>query len=237
MKDHPHQVSLQTGGHFCGGSVISKDYVLTAAHCAEGQTASRLKVRVGSSFKAKDGELVQVEEVTVHPKYNPKTVDYDFALLKLSKSLEFGENVNAVKLPKKNDRPEAGTLCTVSGWGNTQKPNESTDKLRATVVPVVAQEECQAAYNDFYGVTDRMVCAGYKNGGKDSCKDIFWKRSWIWINYEFFLGQGDSGGPLTANGTLVGVVSWGKGCALANYPGVYARVAVVRDWVKATSGV
>lgn len=170
VKDHPHQVSLQTSGHFCGGSVISKNYVLTAAHCAQGQTASSLKVRVGSSFKSKDGELVAVKEVKVHPKYNPSTIDYDFALLKLNKSLEFSETVHSVRLPKQDENPPAGTMCTVSGWGNTQNPNESTAQLRATDVPVVDQDECAEAYKEFYGVTPRMVCAGYEEGGKDACK-------------------------------------------------------------------
>lgn len=165
-------MSLQTSGHFCGGSIISKDYVLTAGHCAEGQSASRLKVRVGSSFKSKDGDLVTVEEITVHPSYNPFTIDYDFALLKLSESLVLGENVKAIKLPEQDKSPSAGTHCTVSGWGNTLKPNESTAQLRAVTVPIVDQEACNKAYGDFYGITPRMICAGYEEGGKDSCKNL-----------------------------------------------------------------
>ncbi|XP_063702860.1 trypsin-1-like [Culicoides brevitarsis] len=218
VKDHPHQVSLQSSWHFCGGSLISKDYVLTAAHCAQGQNPANLKVRVGSSFNAKGGELVQVQSLLVHPQYDSNTIDYDFALLKLNKSLEFSETVQPVKLTEQDKSPAAGTLCTVSGWGNTQNPNESSDKLRAVSVPVVDQEECAQKYNEFYGVTPRMLCAGLEEGGKDSC-------------------QGDSGGPLTSNGVLVGVVSWGKGCALKNFPGVYARVAAVRNWVRENSGV
>ena len=85
-------------------------------------------------------------------------------------------------------------------------------------MPTVNQKECNKAYSDFGGVTDRMLCAGYQQGGKDAC-------------------QGDSGGPLVADGKLVGVVSWGYGCAQAGYPGVYSRVAVVRDWVRENSGV
>lgn len=85
-------------------------------------------------------------------------------------------------------------------------------------MPIVNQESCSRAYASFNGITDRMICAGYTEGGKDAC-------------------QGDSGGPLVANGTLVGIVSWGYGCANANYPGVYSRVAAARDWVRERSGV
>ena len=109
---------------------------------------------------------------------------------------------------------EDGTLLGVSGWGNTKNPLESDDSLRHVVVPKVNQLECEAALKKWRNVTDRMICAGYKEGGKDSC-------------------QGDSGGPLSVNNTLVGVVSWGDGCAEPNLPGVYARVAAVVDWVNA----
>lgn len=195
-------------------------------------------VRVGSSFRAKDGELVQVQEVTVHPKYNGFTIDYDFALLKLRKSLEFTENVKPVKLTEQDKSPSAGTLCTVSGWGNTQNPNESSEQLRAVSVPVVDQDVCDKAYQEFSGVTPRMLCAGLDQGGKDSCKDLYLKKKSVCASkIKSFPGQGDSGGPLTSDGLLVGVVSWGKGCALKGYPGVYARVAAVRNWVKENSGV
>lgn len=133
-------------------------------------------VRVGSSFRAKDGELVQVQEVTVHPKYNGFTIDYDFALLKLRKSLEFTQNVKPVKLTEQDKSPSAGTLCTVSGWGNTQNPNESSEQLRAVSVPVVDQDVCDKAYQEFSGVTPRMLCAGLDQGGKDSCKDLYLKK-------------------------------------------------------------
>lgn len=106
----------------------------------------------------------------------------------------------------------------MTGWGNTQSSTESTFWLRSANVPAVNQTKCSDAYREFGGVTDRMICAGYEKGGKDAC-------------------QGDSGGPLVYENKLVGVVSWGYGCARPNYPGVYSRVASVRDWIKAQSGV
>lgn len=95
---------------------------------------------------------------------------------------------------------------------------ESRANLRAAVVPKANQQLCNTSYSRYGGVTDRMICAGLQQGGKDAC-------------------QGDSGGPLVNKDTLVGVVSWGYGCAVPNYPGVYSRVSSVRDWIKTVSGV
>ncbi|EAU77992.1 AGAP012842-PA [Anopheles gambiae str. PEST] len=107
----------------------------------------------------------------------------------------------------------------VSGWGLTLSDADSNDVLRATNVPTVNQQECNKAYQSMYGgITDQMFCAGYKQGGQDTCRQ-------------------DSGGPFVAEGKLIGVISWGHECALAGYPGVYARVASARDWIRATSGV
>lgn len=99
-----------------------------------------------------------------------------------------------------------------------KNPGDSRYHLRAAEVPVVNQEACGQAYESFGGITDRMICAGHTEGGKDAC-------------------QGDSGGPLVAEGKLIGIVSWGYGCARPNYPGVYSRVAVVRDWIRENAGV
>lgn len=96
--------------------------------------------------------------------------------------------------------------------------NESNALLRATTVPKVNEKICADAYSWFGGITERMICAGYTKGGHDAC-------------------QGDSGGPLRCGDLLVGVVSWGKGCAEPNYPGVYSRISVVRDWINDITGL
>ncbi|EAT34029.1 AAEL013712-PA [Aedes aegypti] len=219
VEEVPFQVSLSGVGssHFCGGSLLSERWVMTAGHCAaSGQT--NLQVRIGSSQHASGGQLIKVKKVNRHPKYDEVTTDYDFALLELEETVTFSDSCAPVKLPQKDAPVNEGTCLQVSGWGNTQNPSESSEVLRAAYVPAVSQKECHKAYLSFGGVTDRMVCAGFKEGGKDSC-------------------QGDSGGPLVHDNTLVGVVSWGYGCAQAGYPGVYARVASVRDWVKEVSGL
>nr|AAV84264.1 serine protease [Culicoides sonorensis] len=217
VKDFPYQVSLESnGGHYCGGVVVSENWVLTAGHC--GTFPQLITLRVGSSYNSKDGYLMGVSVVYFHPEYDFDSVDYDFALLKLNGTLKFGETVQPVKLPERDQTWNTGTEFVTTGWGETMNPYESSDQLRGVTVPIVDHEKCKKALAEFAEVTPRMVCAGYPDGGKDSC-------------------QGDSGGPLTHNGTLVGLVSWGYNCALPNYPGVYTRVAAVRDWVKSYTGV
>lgn len=133
-----------------------------------GSSASRLKVRVGSSFKT-GGELVSVEEVISHPDYDRRTIDYDFALLKLQDPLTFNANISSVKLPKQDAKVAEGTIVSVSGWGNTRNSSQSTAQLRVVEVPVVALTRCQELYKG-YTVTERMICAGLDAGGKDSCQ-------------------------------------------------------------------
>lgn len=149
-----------------------------------------------------------------HKQYSPSTIDFDFSILELEKDIPFDDTMKPIALPQQDEAVEDGTMLEVSGWGRTLNSNESNAKLRRAYVPKVNQQECNKAYGDYGGVTERMVCAGYKEGGKDSC-------------------QGDSGGPLAVNGTLFGIVSWGVGCAKPNYPGVYSRVAAVADWASA----
>ncbi|XP_055849976.1 trypsin 5G1-like isoform X2 [Episyrphus balteatus] len=219
IDENPIQISLQrSGSHSCGGSLISERYVLTAAHCAVGVKASSLTIRIGSSFYASGGRKVQVTKTNCHPQYNAATIDYDFCVLELEDWDPTGLTYGFAKLPEAGQDVADGTLLRVTGWGNTQNSYESRSQLRSTIVPKTNQDECSRAYKSYGGVTPRMICAGLKEGGKDAC-------------------QGDSGGPLMEDDILVGIVSWGYGCAVANYPGVHSRVASVRDWIKSVSGI
>ncbi|XP_317174.3 trypsin-5 [Anopheles gambiae] len=219
ISDAPYQISLQyDDDHNCGGSILSSKWILTAAHCINDNAPSKPTVRVGSSEHASGGTVIRVARIVPHPMHGSKN-NYDIALLELKNELTFSEKVQPIALPEQDEPIEEGTMGIVSGWGLTLSEADSNDVLRATNVPTVNQQECNKAYQSRYGgITAQMFCAGYKQGGQDTCRQ-------------------DSGGPFVAEGKLIGVISWGHECALAGYPGVYARVASVRDWIRTISGV
>ncbi|KAL4899966.1 hypothetical protein BDW74DRAFT_183282 [Aspergillus multicolor] len=219
ILDYPYQVALLSrGACTCGGSIISPTHIITAAHCVRSAlTENRLSIRAGSSFHNAGGVVVNVSSIAIHPQYSVALVDNDIAVLTLAEALEYGPGIEAVALPAVGSANlAAGYEVVVSGWGSVAEIGAVSRVLRAVTVDVTSITECKAAHGEKY-ITAGMFCAGVPGGGKDAC-------------------YGDSGGPVVADGVLVGIVSWGKGCARAGYPGVYASTAYLRSFITGVVG-
>lgn len=127
-----------------------------------------MKVRIGSSSHLKDGSLYNVKKIVQHARFNRQNIDFDFALLQLKESLNFDDSIQPVGLPDYGELTADNTTALVTGWGNTQNISESRTQLRGAYIPIVNQRQCIEAYEDFGGITSRMICAGnYPDGGKD----------------------------------------------------------------------
>lgn len=173
IEEVPYQISLQIGTfHTCGGSIIAPRFVLTAAHCTDGRGPSSFNVRAGTTLKSTGGISVRVKAIHQHELYNRNIIDYDFSILELESDLEWSSSVQPIELPAQDEEVLDGKNCTVSGWGSTQTSHESTASLRAAIVPIVNQAECNIAYKAYDGVTDRMICAGFPQGGRDACQGL-----------------------------------------------------------------
>lgn len=171
IRDAPWQVTIQRmGRHFCGGSIIGAKWILTAAHCTTSRQVQsnpeKILIKSGTSLH-RNGPISKVIRIVVHPKWDVATVDYDFALLELETELKLDETRNVIKLAEIANHYSEGSMCLVTGWGDTHKSNESTQKLRGTEVPIYPQDNCNKAYRKQGGITDRMICAGFQKGGKD----------------------------------------------------------------------
>ncbi|CAG8121971.1 unnamed protein product [Penicillium olsonii] len=141
----PYQVSVRTSSFICGGTIVDKDHILTAAHC--------------------------VANVTQHPEWNADTLKNDIAILKLASSLDFGSTIAAVELPASSDAmPETGTQCSVSGWGATSAGGSTPSNLEVAYIDIIDHAQCVEEYKSDNEVDDSMICAGAEAGGKDACQ-------------------------------------------------------------------
>ncbi|XP_072373174.1 transmembrane protease serine 11B-like isoform X3 [Scyliorhinus torazame] len=217
----PWQVSLQIGRHICGASIISNRWLVSAAHCFRTNSNPSIWTAYMGSVNVRMGIARNIKTIISHPRYRPDENDFDIAVLELSSPLDFTDVIRPVCLPSGNQVFPVGKSCSITGWGTLSYRGPLPTILQKAVVDIIAGNICNVSYGN--AITDRMLCAGFLEGGVDSC-------------------QGDSGGPLVClepGGTwsLVGIVSFGIKCAEANFPGVYARVTAFRDWVKEQTGV
>ncbi|KAM8709128.1 hypothetical protein ACLKA7_016010 [Drosophila subpalustris] len=209
----PYQAALHYKRQFvCGGSILSRYWILTAAHCVAGSNPRRFEVRVGSAQQQRGGQLHRVRLVVQNRKYSSKSMRNDLAMLRLATPLRFGNCVQPVKLPS-GRRKHLPDCFLVSGWGLIRASALNVQRfLRATVVCKVPHNRCRQMYHrGGVRIYRQMLCA--QRLGHDSC-------------------SGDSGGPLALRGTLYGVVSFGIGCANINYPGVYMNVRRSMPWIR-----
>lgn len=231
VAEWPWQVDIQKSfEHVCGGTIISSDWILSAAHCFPNPSdlasytiyAGRHQLNGHNAHESAHG----VRRLVVADGYVEPHGGRDLALAQLSAAVSWSEYVQPVCLPAAATLFPSGMMCTVTGWGNVRDdvPLSGVGTLQEVEVPILSHTSCQDMYDlnqkERVDILYDMICAGFREGGKDSC-------------------QGDSGGPLVCrmlNGTWVqaGVVSFGLGCAHANQPGVYSRLTSYADFIRST---
>lgn len=224
-EPYPWMVSIQNGSHFCGGALIGKDWVLTAAHCLEDLQASDLTLVIGmqSLTSLNGGEIRDASWFLIHPDYDGSRFYSDIAIIKLDRSSNktpisiINRSSNSALVPNEQMR--------VIGWGLTEDGNASSFSYELQQVDVSFQSDsvCIDTYGRM-GISDywsKSFCAGEVSGGKDAC-------------------QGDSGGPIMVKAgeewALTGLVSWGSGCGVAERYGAYTEVAAFQEWIEQRRG-
>ncbi|KAJ8707356.1 hypothetical protein PYW08_010608 [Mythimna loreyi] len=231
IQRYPYTVQVLYIAQFlCGGSLLTASHVLSAAHCFVTDTGSvlspsRYTIRAGTTILNSGGSLHLVSAIRVHEQYNNPIRDHDVAVVTLNTPVNVATGVARLGfIPLPGEVVPDDAYVTAVGWGLTNVGSTAPSTvLNEVTVRKINNAVCRTRYltlqtitGDPYPVTTSMLCAGLLDvGGKDAC-------------------QGDSGGPLLYNGIIVGVTSWGAGCAEPNWPGVSARVSSYTNWINNT---
>ncbi|KAF9405173.1 hypothetical protein HW555_013973, partial [Spodoptera exigua] len=226
IQTYPYQayLLLYDGRDYyqCGGSIISRYYIVTAAHCLASKIVfcriQRIYVRIGSTNSNSGGLEYETAVFNSHPLYDDVTSDYDVGIVTVAQGMSLdGTNARTIDLVGYGSDVTDGETVVVTGWGATSEGGSTSETLMVTSVPAVERTRCNEILG---GITTRMICAGFTEGGRDTC-------------------QGDSGGPAVTGNSLAGVTSFGYGCARPNSPGVYTRIGNVnvRFYIALMTGV
>ncbi|XP_054854864.1 kallikrein-14-like [Eublepharis macularius] len=213
-NSQPWHVALYDSNRFyCSGTLLNRQWVLTAAHCKmPGTTYIRLGV---TDMAASESNEQQRRAMTfvAHPNYDPVSKDNDIMMIKLSSLVDINDRVQPINVA--NECAAPGTRCLVTGWGTVTSPKPTIpEKLQCAYLNIVSQGECERVYPD--AITNNMLCAGEREGNVDSC-------------------QGDSGAPLLCDEKIQGIVSWGpEVCGQPGKPGIYTKVCNYVGWIQQT---
>uniref|UniRef100_H0V5F5 Enteropeptidase n=2 Tax=Cavia porcellus TaxID=10141 RepID=H0V5F5_CAVPO len=219
----PWLVGLSYNGKLsCGASLVSSDWVVSAAHCAYGRNldpskwSAFLGMHETSDLTSPHVETRLIDQIVINPHYNKRTKDSDIVMMHLEFKVNYTDYIQPICLPEENQVFLPGRNCSIAGWGALYYGGPTSDILQEANVPLQSNQKCQQQMPE-YNISQNMICAGYEEGGTDSC-------------------QGDSGGPLMCQENnrwfLVGVTSFGYQCARPNRPGVYVLVSRFTQWIQ-----